>query len=251
MDILSDGTGAVTIYGLIGDPCLDSRDCYMDSTTCLGGLCQCQTGYAPAANNLTCQGKFRKSTIYLSIETKKLASRNPNVILQSEPVQGRRNMRRTRWDVHLLLSSRIHGHVLPARRVQDLGQRGQLRRPLPRRDRHPRQRHQQDRDRADLQVLLRPGPPPLRSKGGLHRQQRLFVNQHHRRICGVQVRPRGRTPHFEIVSPDQAWPLAPPRRQALPPGRLLGSGWIGQSHRQSVGIVENAECRRSSLDWRH
>ena len=36
-DILSDGTGTITIYGLIGDKCLDDRDCFIDSTSCLNG----------------------------------------------------------------------------------------------------------------------------------------------------------------------------------------------------------------------
>ena len=36
-DILSDGTGTITVYGLIGDQCLDDRDCFIDSTSCIEG----------------------------------------------------------------------------------------------------------------------------------------------------------------------------------------------------------------------
>ena len=37
-DILSDGTGTITVYGLIGDQCLDDRDCFIDSTSCIEGM---------------------------------------------------------------------------------------------------------------------------------------------------------------------------------------------------------------------
>lgn len=54
-DILSDGTGTVmTVYGLIGDQCLDDRDCFIDDTTCFEGVCTCQPGFKPTASNLTC-----------------------------------------------------------------------------------------------------------------------------------------------------------------------------------------------------
>ena len=53
-DILSDGTGTVTVYGLIGDKCLDNRDCFIDHTSCLNGVCACQSGFRPTSSNLTC-----------------------------------------------------------------------------------------------------------------------------------------------------------------------------------------------------
>ena len=53
-DILSDGTGTITVYGLIGDQCLDDRDCFIDTTTCIEGICSCQSGYMPTGSNLTC-----------------------------------------------------------------------------------------------------------------------------------------------------------------------------------------------------
>ena len=53
-DILSDGTGTITIYGLIGDKCLDDRDCFIDSTSCINGLCACQEGFELIGGNLTC-----------------------------------------------------------------------------------------------------------------------------------------------------------------------------------------------------
>ena len=56
-DILADGTGIITIYGLLGDKCLDNRDCFMDFTECIEGFCSCQEGFMPASsNNLTCLG---------------------------------------------------------------------------------------------------------------------------------------------------------------------------------------------------
>ena len=54
-DILSDGTGTVTVYGLIGDKCLDNRDCFIDSTSCNpDGYCACESGYKATSSNLTC-----------------------------------------------------------------------------------------------------------------------------------------------------------------------------------------------------
>ena len=53
-DILSDGTGIITVYGLIGDKCLDDRDCFIDHTSCLDGTCSCLPGHLPTSSNLTC-----------------------------------------------------------------------------------------------------------------------------------------------------------------------------------------------------
>ena len=53
-NILSDGTGTITIYGLIGDQCIDDRDCFIDSTSCIEGLCTCEPGFMPTGSNLTC-----------------------------------------------------------------------------------------------------------------------------------------------------------------------------------------------------
>ena len=37
-----------------GDQCLDDRDCFIDLTACIGGICSCQSGYLPTGSNLTC-----------------------------------------------------------------------------------------------------------------------------------------------------------------------------------------------------
>ena len=59
-DVLSDGTGTITIYGLIGDQCLDDQDCFMDFTSCIGGVCNCQDGFEFDRNNMSC-GAIQKS----------------------------------------------------------------------------------------------------------------------------------------------------------------------------------------------
>ena len=53
-DILSDGI-SVSVYGLLGDRCLDDKDCFVDFATCSGGgVCACQPGFKVTGSNLTC-----------------------------------------------------------------------------------------------------------------------------------------------------------------------------------------------------
>ena len=52
---MSDGTGTITIYGLIGDQCLDDQDCFMDFTSCIGGVCTCQSGFDLDRTNMSCE----------------------------------------------------------------------------------------------------------------------------------------------------------------------------------------------------
>ena len=63
-DASSDNTAVdneVELYGLLGDPCIDDRDCFLDYSQCefspemSSKRCQCNVGFIPTSNNLSCE----------------------------------------------------------------------------------------------------------------------------------------------------------------------------------------------------
>ena len=62
-DATSDGPSAVgnevQLYGLLGDPCIDDRDCFLDYSMCKYALsskiCLCEDGFVPTSNNVSCE----------------------------------------------------------------------------------------------------------------------------------------------------------------------------------------------------
>ena len=62
-DATSDGPSAVgnevQLYGLLGDPCIDDRDCFLDYSVCKYALsskiCLCEEGFVPTSNNVSCE----------------------------------------------------------------------------------------------------------------------------------------------------------------------------------------------------
>ena len=62
-DATSDGPSAVgnevQLYGLLGDPCIDDRDCFLDYSVCKYAIsskrCLCEDGFVPTSNNVSCE----------------------------------------------------------------------------------------------------------------------------------------------------------------------------------------------------
>ena len=51
----------VELYGLLGDRCIDDRDCFLDYSKCQFDFeqsskrCQCREGFIPTTNNVSCE----------------------------------------------------------------------------------------------------------------------------------------------------------------------------------------------------
>ena len=73
MGILSDASSdntqvenEVDLYGLLGDPCIDDRDCFLDYSKChfsyelSSKICQCKEGFVATSNHLSCE----QGTVY-------------------------------------------------------------------------------------------------------------------------------------------------------------------------------------------
>ena len=62
-DATSDGPSPdgneVQLYGLLGDPCIDDRDCFLDHSVCKYAIsskrCLCEDGFVPTSNNVSCE----------------------------------------------------------------------------------------------------------------------------------------------------------------------------------------------------
>ena len=55
---MSDGTASTSVLGLLGDVCVDNRDCFIDFSSCSENMCTCLPGYNPTSGNISCEGKY-------------------------------------------------------------------------------------------------------------------------------------------------------------------------------------------------
>ena len=77
-DATSDGQSGVgnevQLYGLLGDPCIDDRDCFLDYSVCKYAIsskrCLCEDGFVPTSNNVSCEQGIELSQNKFSLHLK-------------------------------------------------------------------------------------------------------------------------------------------------------------------------------------
>ena len=64
--VLSDSVSSIALYGMLGDGCVDNKDCFVDNSVCNDkGKCSCLPDFTQTPGNSgSCQGKLYNPIIH-------------------------------------------------------------------------------------------------------------------------------------------------------------------------------------------